>query len=69
MVTGAGEPIIAEGKYSLSIGGGQPAHGRSYCAGNVPRYGNEDSAGIGKGGNGIVYSKPSNLTPAKKGIQ
>jgi len=24
MVTEAGEPIIAEGKYSLSIGGGQP---------------------------------------------
>ncbi|HTP68788.1 MAG TPA: glycoside hydrolase family 3 C-terminal domain-containing protein, partial [Dongiaceae bacterium] len=27
MVTDAGEPIIAEGKYSLSIGGGQPATG------------------------------------------
>jgi len=27
MVTEAGEPIIAEGKYSLSIGGGQPATG------------------------------------------
>jgi len=27
MATEAGEPIIAEGKYSLSIGGGQPATG------------------------------------------
>jgi beta-glucosidase len=27
MVTEAGEPIIAEGKYSLSIGGGQPSTG------------------------------------------
>ena len=27
MVTEAGEPIIAEGKYSLSIGGGQPNTG------------------------------------------
>jgi len=27
MVTEAGQPIIAEGKYSLSIGGGQPATG------------------------------------------
>jgi beta-glucosidase len=27
MFTEAGEPIIAEGKYSLSIGGGQPATG------------------------------------------
>jgi beta-glucosidase len=27
MVTEAGDPIIAEGKYSLSIGGGQPNTG------------------------------------------
>ena len=27
MVTEAGEPIIAEGKYSVSIGGGQPNTG------------------------------------------
>ena len=33
MVSEAGEPIIAEGKYSLSIGGGQPATGAPTVAG------------------------------------
>jgi beta-glucosidase len=33
MVTEAGEPIIAEGKYSLSIGGGQPDTGAPVTAG------------------------------------
>ncbi len=33
MVTEAGEPIIAEGKYSVSIGGGQPATGAPSVAG------------------------------------
>jgi beta-glucosidase len=33
MVTEAGEPIIAEGKYSLSIGGGQPATGAPTVSG------------------------------------
>ena len=33
MVTEAGEPIIAEGNYSLSIGGGQPNSGASAIAG------------------------------------
>jgi beta-glucosidase len=32
MVSDAGEPIIAEGKYSLSIGGGQPATGAPIVA-------------------------------------
>jgi len=27
MVTEAGEPIVAEGQYSLSVGGGQPGSG------------------------------------------
>jgi beta-glucosidase len=27
MVSDAGEPIIAEGKYSVSVGGGQPGTG------------------------------------------
>jgi beta-glucosidase len=33
MVTEAGEPIVAEGKYSLSIGGGQPDTGAPAVAG------------------------------------
>ncbi|MGB7844843.1 MAG: glycoside hydrolase family 3 C-terminal domain-containing protein [Candidatus Acidiferrum sp.] len=33
MVTEAGEPIIAEGKYSVSIGGGQPNTGAAALAG------------------------------------
>jgi beta-glucosidase len=33
MVTEAGEPIIAEGKYSVSVGGGQPATGAPSVAG------------------------------------
>jgi beta-glucosidase len=33
MVTEAGEPIIAEGKYSVSVGGGQPNTGASAIAG------------------------------------
>jgi beta-glucosidase len=27
MVTEAGEPIVAEGKYTVSVGGGQPGSG------------------------------------------
>jgi beta-glucosidase len=34
MVTEAGEPIIAEGKYSVSIGGGQPNTGAPSVAGS-----------------------------------
>ncbi len=33
MVTEAGEPIIAEGKYSVSVGGGQPSTGAPSVAG------------------------------------
>jgi len=33
MVTQAGEPIIAEGKYSVSIGGGQPNTGAATVVG------------------------------------
>jgi len=33
MVNDAGEPIIAEGKYSVSIGGGQPNTGAPSVAG------------------------------------
>src|SRR5262249_22535981 len=33
MVTEAGEPIVAEGKYSVSIGGGQPNTGAPSVAG------------------------------------
>ena len=33
MVSEAGEPIIAEGRYSVSIGGGQPNTGPSTIAG------------------------------------
>jgi beta-glucosidase len=33
MVTEAGEPIIAEGKYSVSVGGGQPNTGAPAVAG------------------------------------
>ena len=33
MVSAAGEPIIAEGEYSASIGGGQPSSGASTVAG------------------------------------
>ena len=33
MVTEAGEPIIAEGKYSVSVGGGQPDTGAPTVAG------------------------------------
>jgi beta-glucosidase len=33
MVSEAGEPIIAEGQYSLSIGGGQPNTGAPAVAG------------------------------------
>ena len=34
MVTEAGEPIVAEGKYSVSIGGGQPNTGAASVAGS-----------------------------------
>jgi beta-glucosidase len=34
MVTDAGEPIIAEGQYKISIGGGQPGTGASAADGN-----------------------------------
>ena len=33
MVTEAGEPIIAEGQYTISIGGGQPGTGAPAAAG------------------------------------
>jgi beta-glucosidase len=33
MVTEAGEPIIAEGRYSVSVGGGQPNTGAPAVAG------------------------------------
>jgi beta-glucosidase len=33
MVSEAGDPIIAEGKYSMSIGGGQPDTGAPAVAG------------------------------------
>jgi beta-glucosidase len=32
-VTEAGEPVIAEGKYSISVGGGQPNTGAPTVAG------------------------------------
>jgi len=34
MVSEAGEPIIAEGTYAVSIGGGQPNTGASTVTGN-----------------------------------
>jgi beta-glucosidase len=33
MVTEAGDPIIAEGKYTLSVGGGQPLIGAPVLTG------------------------------------
>ena len=33
MVSEAGEPIIAEGKYSVSVGGGSQIPGRLRCVG------------------------------------
>jgi beta-glucosidase len=33
MVTDAGEPIIAEGQYKISVGGGQPGTGAPAAAG------------------------------------
>jgi beta-glucosidase len=34
MVTEAGEPIVAEGAYTLSVGGGQPGTGAQVVTGN-----------------------------------
>jgi beta-glucosidase len=34
MITEAGEPIVAEGAYSLSVGGGQPGTGAPVVTGN-----------------------------------
>jgi beta-glucosidase len=33
MVTEAGEPIVAEGKYKVSVGGGQPGTGAQVVSG------------------------------------
>ena len=34
MITEAGEPIVAEGAYSLSVGGGQPGTGAPVVTGS-----------------------------------
>jgi beta-glucosidase len=46
MVSEAGEPIIAEGKYSVSIGGGTAKDGRSCGGENIRGEGHKDIAGI-----------------------
>jgi beta-glucosidase len=33
MVTDAGEPVVAEGQYKISVGGGQPGTGAPVVAG------------------------------------
>jgi len=42
MVTDAGEPIIAEGGYKISIGGGQPGTGASKVDGTFQVKGTVD---------------------------
>ena len=46
MVTEAGEPIIAEGQYKISIGGGQPGTGAPAVAGTFSVKGTADLAGV-----------------------
>ena len=41
MVTELGEPIVAEGKYSVSVGGGQPDSGAPSVAGTFQVKGNK----------------------------
>jgi beta-glucosidase len=40
MVTEAGEPIVAEGKYTVSVGGGQPNSGAQVVTGSLSIKGN-----------------------------
>jgi beta-glucosidase len=56
MVTEAGEPIISEGKYSLSIGGGQ--HRRSERSEHISGKGKQDPAGIGTEGTRSCIRNP-----------
>ena len=46
MVTEAGEPIIAEGKYSVSVGGGQPNTEAPSVCGNVSSERIQDAPGV-----------------------
>jgi beta-glucosidase len=49
MVTEAGEPIVAEGKYSVSIGGGQPNTEAPSASGTFQGERNQEAAGVGSG--------------------
>ena len=46
MVTEAGEPIIAEGKYSVSVGGGQPNTEAPSVSGTFQVKGTKSAAGV-----------------------
>ena len=39
MVTGAGDIIVAQGKYTLSVGGGQPGTGAASASGEFGVHG------------------------------
>ena len=49
MVTEAGEPIVAEGAYTVSVGGGQPNTGAPAVTGKLQREGLGDVAGVSQG--------------------
>ena len=44
MVTEAGEPVIAEGDYSISVGGGQPDTSAQTLHENLPHQRNQEAA-------------------------